>query len=62
MQRKWREAMPKGEIGKKSMAAQGYRFCNRLFTLERKLEELADSERQEQRQGKAVTIIEEYYV
>ena len=61
MQRKWREAMPKGEIGKKSVAAQGYRFCNRLFALERKLEELKDAERQAKRQEKAVPIIEEYY-
>ena len=61
MQRKWREAMPKGEIGKKSMAAQGYKFCNRLFALERKLDELNDAERQEQRRQKAAPIIEEYY-
>ena len=61
MQRKWREAMPKGEIGKKSMAAQGYKFCNRLFMLERNLEELDDAERQEQRQKRAAPIIEEYY-
>lgn len=61
MQRKWREAMPKGEIGKKSMAAQGYKFCNRLFALERKLDELNDAERQEQRREKAAPIIEEYY-
>ena len=61
MQRKWREAMPKGEIGKNSMAAQGYKFCNRLFALERKLDELNDAERQEQRREKAAPIIEEYY-
>ena len=61
MQRKWREAMPKGEIGKKSVAAQGYKFCNRLFALERKLEGLDDAERQAQRQEKALPIIEEYY-
>ena len=61
MQRKWREAMPKGEIGKKSMAAQGYKFCNRLFALERKLDKLNDAERQEQRRKKAAPIIDEYY-
>ena len=61
MQRKWREAMPKGEIGKKSVAAQGYKFCNRLFALERKLEGLDDAERQAQRHEKALPIIEEYY-
>ena len=61
MQRKWREAMPKGEMGKKSVAAQGYKFCNRLFALERKLEGLNDSDRQAQRQIRATPIIEEYY-
>ena len=61
MQRKWREAMPKGEIGKKSVAAQGYKFCNRLFALERKLEGLDNTDRQVQRQEKAAPIIDEYY-
>lgn len=61
MQRKWREAMPKGEIGNKSVAAQGYKFCNRLFRLERTLEELRDAERQEQRRIKAAPIVDEYY-
>lgn len=61
MQRKWREAMPKGEIGKKSVAAQGYKLCNRLFRLERNLEELSDADRQAKRQEKAKPIIDEYY-
>ena len=61
MQRKWREAMPKGEIGKKSRAAEGYKFCNRLFALERKLAKLSDEERRIQRQEKAKPIIDEYY-
>ena len=61
MQRKWREAMPKGEIGKKSVAAQGYNYCNRLFRLERKLEDLNDADRQAQRLEKAQPIIDEYY-
>ena len=61
MQRKWREAMPKGEIGKKSRAAEGYKFCNRLFALERKLADLSDEERRAQRQEKARPIIDEYY-
>ena len=61
MQRKWCEAMPKGEIGKKSVAAQGYKLCNRLFRLERNLEELSDADRQAKRQEKAKPIIDEYY-
>ena len=39
----------KGEIGAKSVAAQGYRFCNRLSALERKPEALNDAERQVKR-------------
>jgi len=61
MQRKWREAMPKGEIGKKSVAAQGYKFCNRLFRLERNMEKLNDADRQAKRQEKSKQIIDEYY-
>jgi len=61
MQRKWREAMPKGEIGKKSVAAQGYKFCNRLFRLERNMEKLNDGDRQAKRQEKSKQIIDEYY-
>ena len=61
MRRKWHEAMPKGEAGQKSLAAQGYRFCNRLFALERKLEELTDDHRQLQRQQQARPILDEYW-
>ena len=61
MQRKWREAMPKGEIGKKSVAAQGYKFCNRLFRLERNMEDLSDANRQAKRQEKSKPVIDEYY-
>jgi len=53
--------MPKGEIGKKSVAAQGYKLCNRLFRLERNLEELSDADRQAKRQEKAKPIIDKYY-
>ena len=61
MRRKWREAMPKVEIGKKSVAAQGYKFCNRLFRLERNMEKLNDADRQAKRQEKSKPIIDEYY-
>ena len=61
MRRKWHEAMPKGETGQKSLAAQGYRFCNRLFALERKLEELKDEERRIQRQKQAKPILDAYW-
>ena len=61
MRRKWHEAMPKGEAGQKSLAAQGYRFCNRLFALERKLEDLKDEERRIQRQKQAKPILDAYW-
>ena len=61
MRRKWHEAMPKGEAGQKSLAAQGYRFCNRLFVLERKLEDLTDEERRVQRQEQAKPILDAYW-
>ena len=60
MQRKWHEAMPKGEAGQNSLAAQGYKLCNRLFVLERKLEDLTDEERRVQRQKQAKPILDAY--
>jgi hypothetical protein len=53
--------MPKGEAVQKSLAAQGYRFCNRLFALERKLEDLKDEERRLQRQKQAKPILDAYW-
>lgn len=43
------------------MAAQGYRFCNRLFALERKLEDLTNEERRLQRQQQAKPILDVYW-
>lgn len=40
---------------------QGYRFCNRLYALERKLEDLTDEERQIQRQKQAKPILYAYW-
>ena len=62
MRWKWDEAMPKGEAGQKSLAAKGYRFCNRLFALERELENLTDEERQIQRQKQAKPILDAYWI
>ena len=50
-----------GRAGQKSLAAQGYRFCNRLFALERKLEDLTDEERRVQRQKQAKPILDAYW-
>ena len=43
------------------MAAQTYRFCNRLFVLERALEKLTDEERRVRRQEKAKPILDAYW-
>ena len=54
--------MPRGDAGQKSLAAQTYRFCNRLFALERELENLTDEERQIQRQKQAKPILDAYWI
>ena len=53
--------MPRGDAGQKSLAAQTYRFCNRLFVLERALEKLTDEERRVRRQEKAKPILDAYW-
>ena len=58
--RKWLEAMPKGATVTNSKAAQGYAFCNRLFAVEKELEDLSADERQEQRLKKSKPILDDY--
>ena len=59
--RKWHEAMPKGATVRNSKAAQGYEFCNRLFAVERELENLPAEERRIRRQEKSEPILDEYW-
>jgi transposase len=59
--RKWHEAMPKGATVRNSKAAQGYEFCNRLFSMERELETLPVDERRIQRLEKGKPILDEYW-
>lgn len=61
MRRRWRDAMPPGEMGKKSIAAQGYAYCNRLFALERKYAHLTDEERLLKRQEKSRPLLDAYW-
>jgi transposase len=59
--RKWFEAMPKGATVSNSKAAWGYELCNRLFAVERELENLSSQERQRQRAQRAEPILNEYW-
>lgn len=61
MRRKWFEAMPKGATVQNSKAAIGYEFCNRLFEIERQMEQRSDSDRRVQRQLLSKPIVDEYY-
>lgn len=59
--RKWLEAMPKGSTTENSKAARGYELCNRLFAVERDMEDLPADERRRQRLEKSTPILEEYW-
>lgn len=59
--RKWREAMPDGTTVKTSKAAVGFQYCNKLFAEERKCADYKPEYRQEYRQNKEMTLLEEYY-
>ena len=61
MRRKWHEAMPKGANLENSMAARGFDFCDRLFTLEREYKELSDEERMLQRRIHSKPVVDDYY-
>ena len=49
MRRKFEEALPKGTGHNGSKAAEGLAYCNRLFMLEKEMENLAYEERHEKR-------------
>lgn len=61
VRRKWHEAMPKGATAENSKAAQGYALCNRLFAVERELEDLQAPERLKKRGEMAAPILAEYW-
>ncbi len=60
MQRKWKEAMPKGATAENSKAVIGYKYCNELFGLEKKFAELTAEKRLLMRQEKVKPYLDEY--
>ena len=59
--RKWREAMPDGATVKTSKAAVGFRYCTKLFSLEKKYIYADVKARKEYRQNVVLPLLEEYF-
>ena len=59
--RKWRDAMPDGATVKTSKAAVGYRYCNKLFALEKKYCYATPESRYAYRQNVVRPLLEEYF-
>ena len=53
--------MPEGATVKTSKAAEGYRYCNKLFAEERKCAQYRPEYRKEYRQNKELPLLEEYF-
>ena len=62
MRRAWRDAMPKGATMENSKAAVGYNYCNKLFALERKWNNLNNAQRSEYRRNQAEKLVDEYFL
>ena len=61
VRRKWKEAMPAGATPENSNAARGFKFCSRIFSIEKKLKELPDAERLKARIGQVKPVVDEYW-
>ena len=59
--RKWREAMPDGATVKTSKAAVEFRYCTKLFSLEKKYIYADVKARKEYRQNVVLPLLEEYF-
>lgn len=59
--RKWREAMPDGATVKTSKAAVGYKYCNKLFSLDDKYGYPLPKGKYEYRQNVVRPLLEEYF-
>ena len=59
--RKWREAMPDGATVKTSKAAVGFKYCTKLFALEKKCAALNNKLRKEYRQNFILPVLEGYF-
>jgi len=61
LQRKFEEAIPKGTDAKTSKAAIGYDYCNRLFAMDKKWEELSAERRYEERLENMKPLLDEFW-
>ena len=61
VRRRWREAMPPGATISNSKAAIGYKYCTRLFGLEKNFRELTNEQRLVMRQEQSKPLLDEYW-
>ena len=61
VRRRWREAMPPGATPANSKAAIGYKYCTRLFSLEKHFKTLTNEQRLEMRQQQSKPLLDEYW-
>ena len=61
LRRRYEEAMPRNGDFIGSSAAVGFEYCNKLFAIERDLEELSSEERKLQRQERSKPVLDAYW-
>jgi len=61
LRRKYQEAMPKSGSLKDSAATVGFEYCNKLFAIEKDLEQLSPEKRKIQRQEQSKPVLEAYW-
>ena len=53
--------MPAGATPENSSAARGFKFCSRIFSIEKRLKELPDEERLKARNDQVKSVVDEYW-
>lgn len=61
LRRKWKEAMPAGATPENSSAARGFKFCSRIFSIEKHLKDLPADERLKARIDQVKPVVDEYW-
>jgi transposase len=61
VRRKWKEAMPAGATPENSSAARGFKFCSRIFSIEKRLKDLPAEERLKARIDQVKPVVDEYW-
>ena len=61
MRRKFYDSIPKHNMDLPSLGREGVRYCDRLFRIEERLENVAPEERQRIRRKESLPIVEEFY-